>query len=75
MVPLTFLRKKPRAAYQLLLAALIFAGCGTCEHLTRAPPIFRVLLRLILAFICNKCRRVQNDTGTNWQAITCHSHC
>ena len=29
MVPLTFLRKKATRSVPLLLAALIFAGCGT----------------------------------------------
>ena len=69
MVPLTFLRKATRSV-PLLLAALIFAGCGTV-HLTRAPPILRVPLRLILAFICNKCRRVQMIPDQ--LAITRHS--
>jgi uncharacterized protein len=65
-----FLRlKAARAACQLLLAALIFAGCGTQAPDQSAPPICRALRRLTPAFICNKCQQSSDDSKTNWQLL------
>ncbi|EOY5723436.1 penicillin-binding protein activator [Enterobacter cloacae] len=68
MVPLTFLRKKATRSVPLLLAALIFAGCGT-----RAPDQSTAHLQgsaqADSGFYLQQMSQSANDTRINWQLL------
>ena len=68
MVPLTFLRKKATRSVPLLLAALIFAGCGT-----QAPDQSTAHLQgsdqADSGFYLQQMSQSSNDTKTNWQLL------
>ncbi|HAS0743300.1 TPA: penicillin-binding protein activator [Enterobacter hormaechei subsp. xiangfangensis] len=68
MVPLTFLRKKAAHSVPLLLAALIFTGCGT-----QAPDLSTAHMQgsaqADSGFYLQQMSQSTNDTRINWQLL------
>lgn len=67
MVPLTFLRKKPRTAC-LLLAALIFTGCGT-QAPDQSTAHMQGSAQADSGFYLQQMSQSTNDTRINWQLL------
>ena len=68
MVPLTFLRKKATRSVPLLLAALIFAGCGT-QAPDQSTAHLQGSAQSDSGFYLQQMSQSSNDTKTNWQLL------
>ena len=68
MVPLTFLRKKATRSVPLLLAALIFAGCGT-QAPDQSTAHLQGSAQADSGFYLQQMSQSSNDTKTNWQLL------
>ncbi|MCM7512887.1 penicillin-binding protein activator [Enterobacter hormaechei] len=68
MVPLTFLRKKATRSVPLLLAALIFAGCGT-QAPDQSTAHMQGSAQADSGFYLQQMSQSSNDTKTNWQLL------
>lgn len=68
MVPLTFIRKKVARSVPLLLAALIFAGCGT-QAPDQTAAHMQGTAQADSAFYLQQMSQSANDTKTNWQLL------
>ncbi|HCT4795048.1 TPA: penicillin-binding protein activator [Enterobacter hormaechei] len=68
MVPLTFLRKKAAHSVPLLLAALIFTGCGT-QAPDQSTAHMQGSAQADSGFYLQKMSQSTNDTRINWQLL------
>ncbi|HDR2472784.1 TPA: penicillin-binding protein activator [Enterobacter soli] len=68
MVPLTFLRTKAARSVPLLLAALIFAGCGT-QAPDQSAAHMQGSAQADSGFYLQQMSQSSNDTKTNWQLL------
>ena len=68
MVPLTFLRKKAAHSVPLLLAALIFAGCGT-QAPDQSTAHLQGSAQADSGFYLQQMSQSSNDTRINWQLL------
>ena len=68
MVPLTFLRKKAARSVPLLLAALIFAGCGT-QAPDQSTAHLQGSAQADSGFYLQQMSQSTNDTRINWQLL------
>ncbi|WP_148401085.1 penicillin-binding protein activator [Enterobacter mori] len=68
MVPLTFLRKKATRSVPLLLAALIFTGCGT-QAPDQTAAHMQGSAQADSGFYLQQMSQSSNDTKTNWQLL------
>ncbi|EME7879842.1 penicillin-binding protein activator [Enterobacter hormaechei] len=68
MVPLTFLRKKATRSVPLLLAALIFSGCGT-QAPDQSTAHMQGSAQADSGFYLQQMSQSSNDTKTNWQLL------
>ena len=68
MVPLTFLRKKAARSVPLLLAALIFAGCGT-QAPDQSTAHLQGSAQADSGFYLQQMSQSSNDTRINWQLL------
>ncbi|HID9091195.1 TPA: penicillin-binding protein activator [Enterobacter mori] len=68
MVPLTFFRKKATRSVPLLLAALIFAGCGT-QAPDQTAAHMQGSAQADSGFYLQQMSQSSNDTKTNWQLL------
>jgi outer membrane PBP1 activator LpoA protein len=68
MVPLTFLRKKATRSVPLMLAALIFAGCGT-QAPDQTAAHMQGSAQADSGFYLQQMSQSSNDTKTNWQLL------
>ena len=68
MVPLTFLRTKAARSVPLLLAALIFAGCGT-QAPDQSTAHMQGSAQADSGFYLQQMSQSSNDTKTNWQLL------
>ena len=68
MVPLTFLRKKATRSVPLLLAALIFAGCGT-QAPDQTAAHMQGSAQADSGFYLQQMSQSSNDTRINWQLL------
>ncbi|WP_395300844.1 penicillin-binding protein activator [Enterobacter sp. ECC-175] len=68
MVPLTFLRKKAARSVPVLLAALIFAGCGT-QAPDQSAAHMQGAAQADSGYYLQQMSQSSNDTKTNWQLL------
>ena len=68
MVPLTFLRKKVTRSLPLVLAALIFAGCGT-QAPDQSAAHMEGTAQADSGFYLHQMEQSSNDTRINWQLL------
>ncbi len=68
MVPLTFLRKKAAHSVLLLLAALIFTGCGT-QAPDQSTAHMQGSAQADSGFYLQQMSQSSNDTRINWQLL------
>lgn len=68
MVPLTFIRTKAARSVPLLLAALIFAGCGT-QAPDQSTAHMQGSAQADSGFYLQQMSQSSNDTKTNWQLL------
>lgn len=68
MVPLTFLRKKAAHSVPLLLAALIFTGCGT-QAPDQSTAHMQGSAQADSGFYMQQMSQSSNDTRINWQLL------
>ncbi|MBG0571328.1 penicillin-binding protein activator [Enterobacter hormaechei] len=68
MVPLTFLRKKAAQSVPLLLAALIFTGCGT-QAPDQSTAHMQGSAQADSGFYLQQMSQSTNDTRINWQLL------
>lgn len=68
MVPLTFLRKKAAHSVPLLLAALIFTGCGT-QAPDQSTAHMQGSAQADSGFYLQQMSQSSNDTRINWQLL------
>lgn len=68
MVPLTFLRKKAAHSVPLLLAALIFTGCGT-QAPDQCTAHMQGSAQADSGFYLQQMSQSTNDTRINWQLL------
>lgn len=68
MVPLTFLRKKAAHSVPLLLAALIFTGCGT-QAPDQSTAHMQGSSQADSGFYLQQMSQSTNDTRINWQLL------
>ena len=68
MVPLMFLRKKATRSVPLLLAALIFAGCGT-QAPDQSTAHLEGSAQADSGFYLQQMSQSSNDTRINWQLL------
>lgn len=68
MVPLTFLRKKAAHSVPLLLAALIFTGCGT-QAPDQSTAHMQGSAQADSGFYLQQMSQCTNDTRINWQLL------
>ncbi|EMP2221400.1 penicillin-binding protein activator [Enterobacter hormaechei] len=68
MVPLTFLRKKATHSVPLLLAALIFTGCGT-QAPDQSTAHMQGSAQADSGFYLQQMSQSTNDTRINWQLL------
>ncbi|WP_276851221.1 penicillin-binding protein activator [Enterobacter oligotrophicus] len=68
MVPLTFLRTKAARSVPLLLAALIFAGCGT-QAPDQSTAHMQGSAQADSGFYLQQMSQSSNDTRINWQLL------
>ena len=69
MVLLTFLRKKVTRSLPLVLAALIFAGCGT-QAPDQSAAHMEGTAQADSGFYLHQMEQSSNDTRINWQLLT-----
>ena len=72
MVPLTFLRTKASRSLPVLLAALIFAGCGT-QAPDQSAAHMQGSAQADSGFYLQQMSQSSNDTKTNWQLLAIRS--
>jgi len=68
MVPLTFLRKKAARSVPVLMAALIFAGCGT-QAPDQSAAHMQGAAQADSGYYLQQMSQSSNDTKTNWQLL------
>lgn len=68
MVPLTFLRKKAAHSVPLMLAALIFTGCGT-QAPDQSTAHMQGSAQADSGFYLQQMSQSSNDTRINWQLL------
>ncbi|WP_204771766.1 penicillin-binding protein activator [Lelliottia amnigena] len=68
MVPLTFLRTKASRSLPIMLAALIFAGCGT-QAPDQTAAHMQGSAQADSGFYLQQMSQSSNDTKTNWQLL------
>ncbi|EMX9091883.1 penicillin-binding protein activator [Klebsiella oxytoca] len=68
MVPSTFLRSKPVRCLPVLLAALIFAGCGTHTP-DQSTAYLQGTARADSSYYLQQMQQSSNDSKTNWQLL------
>ncbi|HCR1138202.1 TPA: penicillin-binding protein activator [Klebsiella aerogenes] len=68
MVPSTFLRSKPARCLPVLLATLLFAGCGT-HTLDQSTAFMQGTSQANSSFYLQQMQQSTNDSKTNWQLL------
>ena len=68
MVPSTFLRSKPARCLPVLLATLIFAGCGTHTQ-DQSTAFMQGTSQANSSFYLQQMQQSTNDSKTNWQLL------
>ncbi|AYZ52445.1 penicillin-binding protein activator [Klebsiella oxytoca] len=68
MVPSTFLRSKPVRCLPVLLAALIFAGCGTHTP-DQSTAYLQGTAQVDSSYYLQQMQQSSNDSKTNWQLL------
>lgn len=68
MVPSTFLRSKPVRCLPVLLAALIFAGCGTHTP-DQSTAYLQGTAQADSSYYLQQMQQSANDSKTNWQLL------
>ena len=68
MVPSTFLRSKPARCLPVLLAALIFAGCGTHTP-DQSTAFLQGTAQADSSYYLQQMQQSSNDSKTNWQLL------
>ncbi|TCW13478.1 hypothetical protein EDF73_105115 [Raoultella sp. BIGb0138] len=68
MVPSTFLRSKPARCLPVLLAALIFAGCGTHTP-DQSTAFLQGTAQADSSYYLQQMQQSTNDSKTNWQLL------
>ena len=68
MVPSTFLRSKPARCLPVLLAALIFAGCGTHTP-DQSTAFLQGTAQADSSYYLQQMQQSANDSKTNWQLL------
>lgn len=68
MVPSTFLRSKPVRCLPVLLAALIFAGCGTHTP-DQSTAYLQGTTQADSSYYLEQMQQSSNDSKTNWQLL------
>lgn len=68
MVPSTFLRSKPARCLPVLLAALLFAGCGTHTQ-DQSTAFMQGTSQANSSFYLQQMQQSTNDSKTNWQLL------
>ena len=68
MVPSTFLRSKPVRCLPVLLAALIFAGCGTHTP-DQSTAYLQGTAQADSSYCLQQMQQSSNDSKTNWQLL------
>ena len=72
MVPSTFLRSKPARCLPVLLAALIFAGCGTHTP-DQSTAFLQGTAQADSSYYLQQMQQSSNDSKTNWQLLAIRS--
>lgn len=72
MVPSTFLRSKPARCLPVLLAALIFAGCGTHTP-DQSTAFLQGTAQADSSYYLQQMQQSSNDSKTNWQLLAIHA--
>lgn len=72
MVPSTFLRSKPVRCLPVLLAALIFAGCGTHTP-DQSTAYLQGTAQADSSYYLQQMQQSTNDSKTNWQLLAIRS--
>ncbi|OZQ43817.1 penicillin-binding protein activator [Klebsiella variicola] len=68
MVPSTFLRSKPARCLPVLLATLLFAGCGTHTQ-DQSTAFMQGTPQANSSFYLQQMQQSTNDSKTNWQLL------
>ena len=68
MVPSTFLRSKPARCLPVLLATLLFAGCGTHTQ-DQSTAFMQGTSQANSSFYLQQMQQSTNDSKTNWQLL------
>ena len=68
MVPSTFLRSKPARCLPVLLATLLFAGCGTHTQ-DQSTAFMQGTSQANSSFYLQQVQQSTNDSKTNWQLL------
>lgn len=68
MVPSTFLRSKPARCLPILLATLLFAGCGTHTQ-DQSTAFMQGTSQANSSFYLQQMQQSTNDSKTNWQLL------
>ncbi|MFE1284633.1 penicillin-binding protein activator [Klebsiella aerogenes] len=68
MVPSTFLRSKPSRCLPVLLATLLFAGCGTHTQ-DQSTAFMQGTSQANSSFYLQQMQQSTNDSKTNWQLL------
>ncbi|EPU8780172.1 penicillin-binding protein activator [Klebsiella variicola] len=68
MVPSTFLRSKPARCLPVLLATLLFAGCGTHTQ-DQSTAFMQGTSQANSSFYLQQMQQSSNDSKTNWQLL------
>ncbi|MGG7794920.1 penicillin-binding protein activator [Klebsiella aerogenes] len=68
MVPSTFLRSKPARCLPVLLATLLFAGCGTHTQ-DQSTAFMQGTSQANSSFYLQQMQQSMNDSKTNWQLL------
>lgn len=68
MVPSTFLRSKPTRCLPVLLATLLFAGCGTHTQ-DQSTAFMQGTSQANSSFYLQQMQQSTNDSKTNWQLL------
>ncbi|EOV6091862.1 penicillin-binding protein activator [Klebsiella aerogenes] len=68
MVPSTFLRSKPARSLPVLLATLLFAGCGTHTQ-DQSTAFMQGTSQANSSFYLQQMQQSTNDSKTNWQLL------
>lgn len=68
MVPSTFLRSKPARCLPVLLATLLFAGCGTRTQ-DQSTAFMQGTSQANSSFYLQQMQQSTNDSKTNWQLL------